>query len=78
MTACAHCKREDVQVRARGLCSRCYSRRSIRDLYPAQFGFVLRKPERQETEADLDRIIAEQRQCLPKWWDKAGRNTRWT
>lgn len=56
---CRHCETYVVS-RSRGLCHRCYYRREIRDLYPAQW------TPREETMEDLDRLVAERLPTMPK------------
>lgn len=64
---CRHCKKRK-RNKARGLCGVCYSQPAIRTMYPFREQYVLRRATKEETEADLDRIIAEQMKRLPKWW----------
>lgn len=60
---CVHCKQRELLL-PRGLCSLCYQKPKVRGMYP-------RVPDPlPETEEDLDRLIAEQMECLPKWWGK--------
>lgn len=55
---CKHCPQEANANR--GLCNRCYKNKRIRDLYPV----LTEEPE--PTQEELDRIIAEQEQTLPR------------
>ena len=72
--ACRHCGAVRW-VRARRLCSACYDRPAVRELYPSRrsrtSGF-----EREPTEAELDALIAEQMRCLPAWWGESGAKFR--
>lgn len=63
---CRHCPRRRGLGGARGLCQTCFKDLAIRKLYPATGRYYGNR--RDETEADLDAIIAEQMQCLPAWW----------
>ncbi len=72
---CKHCHKNST--RQRGLCWGCYKDRTIRDQYPSEskynpkrFGF---KADHEPTEEELEATIAEQRQCLPAWWDEETR-----
>lgn len=64
---CRHCKVRKA-YRPRGLCWGCYRSRAIRDLHPT---CTKMRPDLihgvPETEADLDRLIAERRKTLPAW-----------
>ena len=64
---CRHCLRHKVS-RPRGLCWTCYYKPGVRDLYPATGKFA---PKPEPTEEELERMIAEQSQSLPSWWDRA-------
>lgn len=58
---CVHCK-ERVGTKPRGLCNNCYTQPHIRTMYKRRFRY------REENVADLDKMIAEQMEDLPPWW----------
>ncbi len=60
---CVHCSARLAQSRYRGLCRHCYDQPHIRGTYHR------RTRQDETTEADLDRLIEEQRRALPPWWD---------
>lgn len=62
---CLHCGRNKSVTRVRGLCSKCYDDRDVRAQYPDG-----RSAPREDdpSEAELEALIAEQMQRLPKWW----------
>lgn len=64
---CPHCQRNTAARNRRGLCARCYSAPAVRSLYPAR---VVRPFDHEPTMAELEALIAEQRKCLPPWWDQ--------
>ncbi len=66
---CRHC-RKTRDIRARGLCPACYARPEIKALYPPLQEQAPRP--RDETMEDLDRLVAQQMQNLPPWWDEDG------
>lgn len=66
---CRHCRARSEY--SRHLCKTCFRDPAVRGLYPAdtrkgmRFGGVgTREPSAEEVE----RIVAEQLQCLPWWW----------
>ena len=63
---CRHCG-ERVAARSRGLCRVCYYTPGVRELYAVKSTFYA-KP--QPTQEEVDRMVEEQMQCLPDWWDK--------
>ena len=68
MSKCLHCGEEDAS-RSRGLGPRCYANRTIRAMYPcvSQYGLHGASGMGPEpTDADLDRLIAEQRPTMPE------------
>jgi len=66
---CRHCRVRKA-VRPRGLCTLHYDDPAIRALYPRKFECAS-YDKRQETMEDVERLVAEQRKCLPSWWDSA-------
>ena len=69
---CRHCKRNGVKPngkRSGYLCFRCHEDPVIKAMYkPAKV--VTRANANAETMEDIERIIAEQMQCLPDDWDR--------
>jgi hypothetical protein len=65
MERCQHCEKATGQTR-RGLCRTCYAVPAIRRLYRT----AIVVPTHEPTEAELDELIAQQRKCLPKWWNR--------
>jgi hypothetical protein len=61
---CQHCQRPKL-IRSRGLCYTCYDDHAIRVLYD-----FATKPAYEPTQEEVDRIVAEQLECLPSWWWK--------
>lgn len=66
---CRHCSRRHAG-RPRGLCSQCYYAPGVRDMYPVTSKFA---PSFEPTEAEVERVVAEQYANLPDWWDKESR-----
>lgn len=66
---CVHCGLRRGQPRRRGLCERCYGDKDVRRLYRRADG---RYDQCEPTEAELERMIAEQMANLPAWWPKDG------
>ena len=64
---CRHCRERAVN-RPRGLCWTCYGKPEVLKQYPPLTKYEV-KPE--ETDADLDAMIAEQMKNLPDWWEKS-------
>ncbi len=71
MTTCLHCGPTHRALAGRGLCWACNERPGIRRLYP-RLPYPKRKAVarsasygREPSEAELERVIAEQRACLP-------------
>ncbi len=64
---CLHCK-ADRRLRSRGLCYTCYEHPEIRAQYPTLCRHWLKHHD--ETMEEVEALIAEQRRCLPKWWDR--------
>lgn len=54
------------KLKCRGLCARCFSTLAIRQLYPCEAKAPRRDTE--PTEEELERLIAQQMRCLPRWW----------
>lgn len=69
---CQHCRTRFVN-RSRDLCWECYYTPDIKALYRPK-NRTANDPE--PTMAELDAMIAEQMQCLPKWWRKDVRRQR--
>lgn len=65
---CRHCNARHIN-RPLGLCWTCYYMPAVRQLYPSESIYTRHYDE--PTEEELDAIIAEQRESLPAWWDKA-------
>lgn len=63
---CVHCGVKP-RSRPRQLCWACYYTRGVREIY-SPGGTWTQRSDENETEADLDAIIAEQMQCLPDWY----------
>ena len=63
---CRHCQTNAAIRTKRGLCTRCYFTPAVRSLYPAR---VVRPFAHEPTMDELEALIAEQRKCLPAWWD---------
>lgn len=61
---CRHCEKERY-IKARGLCNVCYADRAVRQMYKSQRPAWSRD---EPTEEQLDALIAERMQNLPKWW----------
>lgn len=66
MIYCRHCKTGPPH--RRGLCWTCFHTGDIRALYAPKYT----KPN--ETMEDIEAMIAEQMQNLPKWWNKGWKN----
>lgn len=79
---CQHCPRllSNRVGRGRGLCTRCYEDRAVRDLYPRRKSGPkdcdTPPVDDEPTEAELDALIAEQLKRLPVWWDEDCRAQR--
>jgi hypothetical protein len=58
----------------RGLCYPCYRDRSVRALYPTLLMGPGAADCDEPTAAEVERVVAEQMRCLPKWfaeeWDR--------
>lgn len=67
---CLHCKKLRWP-QGRNLCPSCHRTPEIRALYPNLRGDGKVHPREDPTEAELEACIAEQRKCLPKWWEAA-------
>ncbi len=68
---CSHCKKTLV-IHGRGLCQTCWRQPKIRNRYrPRQSGGGTREP----TMAELDALIAKQRETMPSWWNKEDPNS---
>ncbi len=65
---CVHCGIR-LGCRPRNLCVRCYDNRTIRHQYAVR-GISGEHNRRDETMADLDRLIAERMDNLPRWFHK--------
>lgn len=61
---CAHCRRTGRRLVGRGLCSACYQRENVRDLYDPT------NPHHEPTEEELEQMIREQMENLPDWWPR--------
>lgn len=63
---CRYC-RQVRPLRARGLCGTCYVKPGVRAMFPAEqaSGWA-----GEPTAEQLDRLEAEQRAKLPRWWRK--------
>ena len=64
---CQRCERR-IAIYARGLCWRCHQKSGERDRFAARS-----TRDTGPTEAELDALIAEQRKCLPPWWEDDAR-----
>ncbi len=65
---CKHCHRRKV-TRPRGLCYACHQTPAIKVLYPVSSSSrvpLCCRATREETEEDLDRMIAEQLPTMPR------------
>lgn len=68
MPKCIHCGKECKRVQARKLGSCCYAKH--KNEYPTVIPYPVHTGEWFEpTEEELEKMIAEQMQCLPPWWD---------
>ena len=78
MGQCLHCRWRKA-CSGRGLCRACFNDRTVRYLYRA---IRETRPDRRAdpthdmTMAELDALIAEQRKCLPDWWEEESRRMR--
>lgn len=66
---CAHCDQR-AATRPRGLCTRCYDDRDIRDRFPIEASKYTARGE--PTWEELERIETEQRALIPTldWWNR--------
>jgi hypothetical protein len=64
---CRHCGLFK-ELKAKQLCRLCYWTPTIRARYPSTSPFA---PHGEPTMAELDAMEAEQRKCLPEWWNEA-------
>ena len=62
---CIHCKTRTAQPKNRGLCGACYKDKDVRALYPPSPLWI---QGGNETETELQVMIAEQKRHLPEWW----------
>ncbi len=67
MAMCLHCEEKESN-RPRGLCAKCHGNKSVRRLYR----WVVHADTNEETMEEIDRMIAEQMECLPDWWPEQG------
>lgn len=63
MAMCRHCNKKPMKSHCRGLCHHCHQDQDIRGQYPT------RNQPQEQSEDELNRIIAEQLQCKPAWWN---------
>ena len=70
MDACKNCGDLRKRLRPRSLCYRCYMDPEIRAKFPPNTTYERKNSHAThlETEEDVARTIAEQLQCLPKWF----------
>lgn len=66
---CRHCEKFKAQPDRKGLCWSCSQVPAIRDHYASESKFAPARARREETMEDVERIVAEQMQCLPAWWE---------
>lgn len=65
---CQHCKKRKV-ARPRGLCSRCYNEKSIRNQYPVEAMYMKNRGSGirgDQTMEELDALISERRPTMPR------------
>lgn len=65
-TRCLYCSRPRGCGGNRGLCSKCYSNKRIRGLFPAKRTKLCEA----ETAEEVEALVAAQMQCRPAWWDR--------
>lgn len=64
-TPCKHCKKKN-RLRRFGLCNRCYDQPEIAKRY----GFKALEPLIEPTQEEIDKLIEEQSESLPDWWER--------
>jgi hypothetical protein len=64
---CLHCRRNKPGHGNRGLCRGCWNDPRVRNRYRE---IRATGPTGEPTEAEVEAMVAEQRNRLPAWWDK--------
>ncbi len=63
---CLHCNIREAKKFKKGLCSKCYWSRGVREMYP----HLPNPRDREPSAEEVERMVAEGYANLPDWWQK--------